>query len=321
MMQIEYVPRNFRAETLLVIDHAQAIMREYKLQGYVLTVRQLYYQFVSRNLFPDDRTWTLIDKRWVRDPNSNNKNATPNYKWLGDIINSARLAGLIDWRMIVDYTRNLQEQPAWDSPQEIMQAAVDSYHIDRWGNQSYRPEVWIEKDALLGIIKQECERLDVPYVSCRGYASQSMVWEAAQRMHSHMDRHRIPYIIHLGDHDSSGLDMSRDLVDRLDLFLGYEGWMRGEDWEFNRIALNLDQIEQYEPPPFPGKQSDSRYKQYCREHGPDSWELDALEPAVMNELIEDAVLRIRDEDLLAEVEQLEAHQRPVMQAAVDEMEL
>ena len=319
-MRVEYIQKKFHTETLRIIDLASEIMLEYQMQGFTLTVRQIYYQFVGRDLFPDDRTWTLIDGRWVRDPNSTNKNATPNYKWLGDIINSARLAGLIDWRMIVDHTRTLQKRPAWDSPQDIMQAAVDSYHIDRWGDQPYRPEIWIEKDALIGVIRRKCKELDVPYVSCRGYASQSVVWQAAQRMHDYRDHHQIPHIIHLGDHDSSGLDMSRDLRERLELFMGYEGWEPGKDWGFQRIALNMDQINEYGPPPFPGKQGDSRYKEYCKRFGPNSWELDALEPSVMNGLIEDAVLELRDDDLFDEIENTEKAQRPVMQAAVDKME-
>jgi hypothetical protein len=84
--------------------------------------------------------------------------------------------------------------------------------LDTRRNQEYYIEVWIEKDALLGILETICKKLDVPYFSCRGYVSQSSMWEAAQRFREN-DREGI--LLHLGDHDPSGIDMSRDIQERL----------------------------------------------------------------------------------------------------------
>lgn len=110
---------------------------------------------------------------------------------------------------------------------------------------------------------------------------------------------QVPVVLHLGDHDPSGIDMTRDIADRLALFSG--------GVEIKRLALNMDQVEQYSPPPNPAKTTDSRYIGYIDLYGDESWELDALEPSVMAGLIEDAVKQLRDDDVyeavLAEEEQ------------------
>jgi len=144
-------------------------------------------------------------------------------------------------------------------------------------------KVWVEKDALIGVVERACTELDVPFLSCRGFVSQSAMWQAAMRIKR---QGRDTVIIHLGDHDPSGIDMTRDIQDRLDIF-GYGGIV-------DRIALNLDQIEQYNPPPNPAKVSDSRYEGYVAEYGEDSWELDALDPKAINELITKAINEYTD---------------------------
>ncbi len=295
MRLIEYVPKKFRAESLQTIETAQEILEDYRRQGFTVTLRQLYYSFVSKDLIP---------------------NTLRSYKNLGTLINNARLAGLIDWEMLVDRTREVTEWQSWSSPREALQKVVDNYHIDMWVDQEYRPEIWIEKDALTGIIETVCGQLDVPYLSCRGYASQSTMWEAAQRMNEHMLIQQKPKIIHLGDHDPSGIDMSRDIKDRLTIFLEREGWETGEDWEFERIALSMDQINEFSPPPNYAKITDSRFEEYRDRYGTDSWELDALEPSVMNGLIRDAVEALVDDDSRYETILRERNHRKLMQDAV-----
>jgi len=86
--------------------------------------------------------------------------------------------------------------------------------------------------------------------------------------------------------------MTRDIEDRLNLFLRHHG---SDDVEINRIALNMDQIREFNPPPNPAKLSDSRSREYIWRYGNESWELDALEPAVLTALIGAAVMEYRDE--------------------------
>jgi hypothetical protein len=111
MPRIRYVDKNFGQAALEVIREANAIIAEYAAQGYDLTLRQLYYQFVSRDLLPN----------WQSE-----------YKRLGDIINDARLAGLVDWEAIVDRIRNIRALPHWSDPAAIVQAAAGSFAVDKW---------------------------------------------------------------------------------------------------------------------------------------------------------------------------------------------
>lgn len=285
MPRIKYKDVDLQPATLRLVKLCNEIIAEYQAQGFVLTLRQLYYQLVSRDSFPSDRCWRWTGSKWVRDPKGT-KNALPNYKWLGTIVNDARLAGLIDWLAIEDRTRSLRRLSHWNSPAEIVEACSKQFHMDMWAEQDYRPEVWIEKDALVGVIEGICNRLDVPYFSCRGYTSQSEMWGAAMRLREYLTIGQMPMILHLGDHDPSGKDMTRDISDRLEMFMG--------GCKVNRLALNMNQVRRYKPPPNPAKTADSRYRAYIAEFGGESWELDALEPRVIADLISDAVTRLVD---------------------------
>jgi hypothetical protein len=315
-VKIEYVPKNFSNGSLRIIELAEQICTDYAAQGFDLTLRQLYYQFVARGHIPNKDT---------------------EYKRLGSIINDARLAGLVDWDHIVDRTRNLRTLGHWDDPADIIGSAVNSFRTDKWATQPVRIEVWIEKDALVGVLDATCPGLDVPYFSCRGYTSQSEIWGAAQRLDQYLWAGQDVLIIHLGDHDPSGIDMSRDIEDRLRMFTRKDkiehmkdmlrGWVKEgkieykgkneegheeyikqavammDQWEDNscgnleirRIALNMDQVEQYDPPPNPAKLTDSRATGYIDNFGDESWELDALDPATLSALITTEVEEARDQ--------------------------
>jgi hypothetical protein len=283
--KIRYQDKNFQPETLAIIEACDAIVREYQAQGFLLTLRQIYYKFVARDLFPEDRRWRWTGTKWVRDPNGT-KNAEPNYKWLGSIVNDGRLAGLLDWSAIEDRTRELEKLSHFESPSDIVEACAEQFHVDLWIDQKYRPEVWIEKDALVGIIEGICNELDVPFFSCRGYTSQSEMWNAAMRLERYKEESKTPVIFHFGDHDPSGQDMTRDIIDRMQMFMG--------GTRLERLALNMNQIEEHNPPPSPAKLTDSRCRAYVAEFGDDSWELDALEPAVIVGLIRTNIRRLMD---------------------------
>ena len=261
-MRQAFVDKVFADKTLIVIQAANNILEEYNAQGLVLTLRQLYYQFVARGLLPNKQS---------------------EYKRLGSIINDARLAGYIDWSMLEDRTRYLRKPPSWESPSAIMSAVAKQYREDLWASQTHRPEVWIEKDALIGVIERACDDLRVPYFACRGYASQTSQYDAGMRLAGYIGKQKqSPIIFHLGDHDPSGMDMTRDNKERVRMFMGWRV-------PVIRLALNMDQIQQYNPPPNPAKETDSRSSSYINEYGTESWELDALEPSVIDRLIRDAI--------------------------------
>jgi hypothetical protein len=325
-MRALYVARDFKPDSLRVIRQAEAIAAEYAAQGYDLTLRQLYYQFVARGLIP---------------------NRQSEYKRLGSLVNDARLAGLLDWDYIVDRTRSLSDLAHWEDPAEIVAAVARQFRLAKWDTQPVRVEVWIEKEALAGVVERVCQRLDVPFFACRGYVSQSEQWAAGQRFYEAIaERDQDVVVLHLGDHDPSGLDMTRDNTDRLATFLrgdrirhlvaDYEATVgpfpdRDDDPDtyreltdrleafvdrltVRRIALNMDQVLEYDPPPNPAKLTDSRVGPYLAEHGDESWELDALPPDVLAQLIEDHVDELRDDDARAEVAADEDRHRELLGA-------
>lgn len=257
----------FRPETRKVIRMCNEIIEYYQGLGFTMTLRQLYYQMVSQHNYP---------------------NTVQSYKRLGSIVNDARLAGKIDWGAIEDRTRNVRKLPSWTTPESILRAVSEQYREDPWLQQDYAPEVWIEKDALVGVIEGICNRLRVPYFACRGYTSQSETYEAGKRFQWVEASGRRPIVLHLGDHDPSGIDMTRDNADRLMMFAGVKVKVR-------RLALNMPQVEEYDPPPNPAKETDARFSGYQEQFGDESWELDALPPDVIASLIEDAVSELIDE--------------------------
>lgn len=291
MPRIAYTTKNFRPATLAVIEKANEICAEYARQGFDLTLRQLYYQFVARDLIP---------------------NRANEYDKLGSIINDARLAGLLDWSYINDRTRNLRGRSHWESADEIVRGAAQSYHRDLWEDQGTRVEVWIEKDALVGVISGACEALDVDYFSCRGYVSQSEMWAAARRHARYLNADQDVVVLHLGDHDPSGIDMTRDIADRLAMFTGYNARLSVE-----RIALTMDQVNEHNPPPNPAKLTDSRIEGYIALYGYESWELDALDPATLVGLINEHVGNYTDEGTMQDAIDRTEHERELLTAASD----
>lgn len=293
-MKIAYIDKVFRTKSRVMIAKANQVIEEWQAKGYDLTLRQLYYQFVAHDLFTDDRKFRWTGSNWVKDPNGT-KNADPNYDMLGELINDARLAGLIDWDAIVDRTRNLKAMAHWNQPSEIISSSAAQFRYDLWKDQPTRVEVWVEKDALVDVIGRAANKFDVPFFSCRGYTSQSEMWGAGQRMGQYIaDGATSVVILHLGDHDPSGVDMTRDIDDRLTMFTHGDGTTAPI---IKRIALTMAQIKKYNPPPNPAKLTDCRAQGYIKEFGNESWELDALEPDVIAKLVETNIKNLMDEDL------------------------
>lgn len=268
-MREMFVKKNFHGSSLQIIERAQVIIDYMGGKGYSITVRQLYYQFVTRNWLP---------------------NTVKSYKRLVSIINDARLAGALDWDSIVDRTRFLRRIPDYHNPRRFMLSVGQQYAEDLWRNQANYVETWIEKDALIGVIEGPCDEWRVPYYSCRGYGSQSEMYEASKRLLSVAHGGRRVTILHLSDHDPSGLDMTNDIEQRLDMFCG-DGVVN-----VRRIALTMDQIDEYNPPPNPAKETDSRFAGYAEQFGDESWELDSLDPEVISELVTTNIRELCDEE-------------------------
>lgn len=268
-----FEPKKFSSTHEYVIAEAIRICREMQQQGYTLTLRQVYYQFVGHDLFPDE--W-----QYKSGSGGYTKNDNRNYKKLGKILSAARRAGVLDWDAFGDRTRNFRGRAHWDSLGEFLRAQRWYYTIDYWVEQEVVPEVWVEKDALINVVGTAARGYDVTTFSSRGYPSDSALYEAAQRIKERWEQQgQITKIIHLADHDPSGVDMSRAIQDTLELFDCYEDAL-----EVKRIALNIEQTHGL-PPNF-AKATDTRTSGYVSRFGTtDAWELDAIQASTLGDWI------------------------------------
>ena len=292
MSREEFIPKTFNAKHQGLIDIADSIMRQYGAQGYDLSLRQLYYQFVAHHGF---------------------RNTVQNYKLLGGVISDARLAGELDWDSLVDRGRETLQNPHWEDPATFLEQCAPQFRIDLWKDQTYHVEVMVEKQALEGVLVPVCRRLDVAFTANKGYSSSSSLHEIGARLNDAISDNKKVVVIYLGDHDPSGIDMTRDVLDRLRLFSSVSCWSsdtRAIEWldefdpgyfdegdepfQVDRIALNMPQIEEYNPPPNPAKESDSRAVGYIQRFGSESWELDALDPEVLATLVDTKIRSYMD---------------------------
>lgn len=319
-MKQEFIAKIFPSRNAMVIEEADRIIEEYQQQGYTLTLRGLYYQFISRDTLPE--SW--IDKAYNikngLDPDT--KNTTKNYKRLGDLINDAKLAGILDWSAITDQGRSSTTIWGWDSPEEILRNSAEGYYIDKWATQPFHVEVMVEKDALSGIISPVCRDLQVGWSANKGYSSGSTMYRTGRRIKAKLEEGKRVLFLYLGDHDPSGLDMTNDVEGRLRMFAReHSAHITSEpdeyDFEVRRIALNMPQVRDFNPPPNPAKETDSRFKKYRDEYGDESWELDALPPPTISGLIEEAVLAVRDDSLWSESVEAETVSREEIGRFID----
>lgn len=282
--------KSFNNESRAKIALCNEILEEYG--GMRLTLRQLYYQFVSRDLIP---------------------NSEKSYKSLGKLVSDARLAGLIDWELIEDRGRTPVEWAQWNNIRDCVEQAERQFRLPRWRGQPRHVELWVEKQALAGVLQPIAAKWHITLMVNKGYSSQSAMRESAQRfIDASPDEGST--LLYLGDHDPSGEDMVRDIRERLELFGVY-------NLDVEKVALTMAQIKQYNPPPNPAKLSDSRAKEYIRKFGHHSWEVDALPPRVLASLIEAGIRANCDVDLMNEVKAEEEVLKKRLGKAMDKAKL
>jgi hypothetical protein len=251
----------FKDDSLERIQRCNEIIEEYQAQGLTLTLRQLYYQLVTKNIIP---------------------NAERSYKNLSALVTDARMAGKMDWTAIEDRVRQPQVPLEFRDMQHRIDSALRNYRLPRWEGQEQYVELWVEKDALAGVLQPIAFEYHITLMVNRGYSSASAMYESAQRFIEGADRASTGgalscVLLYLGDHDPSGEDMVRDVAERLVTF--------GAEIEVKKVALTMTQVKRYKPPPNPAKLSDPRAAAYVAEHGGSSWEVDALPPNVLARLI------------------------------------
>lgn len=279
------------------LAEVNAIIEEYRADGYVLTLRQLYYQLVSRDIIP---------------------NKDSEYKKLGRILTKGRMAGVVHWDAIEDRGRVPYKPATWDSPEDIVRAVAKQYRKDRMADQDVHVEVWVEKDALSGVLKRITERYGVELMVNKGYSSTSAMHDSYLRFQDAVDDGKDVVVLYLGDHDPSGIDMVRDIRERTQIFFGvdpaeadlYSG--DHERFSVERIALTKEQIDSFNPPPNPTKVTDPRADWYLDEYGHTSWEVDALKPQDLLDIVDRAIKRHVDLDQFEGVKEQEELEKGVL---------
>lgn len=313
----KYNPKN---ETRVLLQHVISIVDDYARQGLTLTLRQLYYQLVSKDLI---------------------RNEEKQYKRIGEIVSRARRGGWLDWEALEDRVRVPRRPSEFRDLDELVQAALNSYRLPRMKGQETYVELWVEKDALAGVLLPIANRYHVTLMVNRGYSSTSAMKEAGERirataMELEVDR---ACVLYLGDLDPSGEDMVRDVGERLDEYTN-----RGRifkiveknsekdievetdaarakrmpyiDVEVRKLALTMAQVEEYEPPPNPAKTTDSRFEKFQQQHGDESWEVDALPPSVLRDIIETELDELIDDQKVEEIREQEKLDKELLTKAV-----
>jgi hypothetical protein len=269
-----------------------------------MTLRQIYYRLVSKHVFP------------------NNLNQ---YKALSRYLVKARENGEVDWRRIEDRARTTHGgdygRDGIDDIESFLQDKIDEFKnlweyigLTSWKGQENYVEVWIEKDALSRLAENAVSDLNVKVCPSKGYSSFTYIAETVNRLRRIKDRNI--HILYFGDFDPSGLDIERDLYERL------VRYGAPSDLQVTRIALSREQIDEYNLPPFPAKVKDARHERFVYETGStDSVELDALEPPILSAMIHDAVSDLIDWETWREREEEESDLKEKIREKLEEVEI
>lgn len=277
------------------VNAVNQVIRQYQMP---LTLRQIYYRLVAGGLIPNRRSA---------------------YNGLSAQLVKAREAGEVDERRIVDRSRSTIDR-AFDSPQDFFEAvlytAENRFFRRFWTTQETYCEAWVEKDALSQVIAGAVEGLNTIVAPSRGYSSFSYIRDAVRRFEKNRGDADQVVILHLGDHDPSGLDMTRDLRER---FVNYS-----YEYDFRvqvkRVALTFDQVQERNLIPNPTKIQDPRAQGYIERYGNECWELDAIEPDELVEMVEQAVSdQVTDWEAWDELKDQDQRERDEIKAALEDM--
>jgi len=271
------------------LDKIKQIL-EYKEQGYLpVTLRHLYYKLVSRSLIEND---------------------VHEYRKVGKLMTYARENHIIPYDYLTDSSRIPSIVSQFDNLKDLGNAAINSYKKRRWKYQDCYLEVWIEKAAMTSTIEDITRKYCVPLITGKGYNSLPIIWDAYNRMKEYNKEQNI--ILYLGDHDPSGVNMDVDIKNRFMKNFGIEP-------DIQRIALTMDQIQQYNLPSQFAKKKDPRYKNYKNQFGLESWEIEALPIKIIRELLENKIKEYIDFDKYNRVLEQEVQDKERFKEIIEEL--
>ncbi|HEY4707048.1 MAG TPA: hypothetical protein VII64_06265 [Thermodesulfobacteriota bacterium] len=253
--------RGIAQKTIALIVNAHELLEA----EHPMTLRQLFYRLVSiRGL----------------------QNSRADYQKLSRVMTQAREAGDINHEWLVDRSKPEIVPSVWRDPAGYLEAVARSYRRDYWQDQPYYAELWLEKDSLTGSVEGLVGELGITLRAHRGYSSTTKKLEIARLFDSKKKPIRIFYI---GDHDPSGLDIERDLLDKISKYQRTDNYATIE-----RLGILREDIALFNLPPLQIKDSDSRAPKFRLQHGAEVVEADALPPVELRARIREKVEALID---------------------------
>lgn len=268
-------------KTQELLEEAIEILREQN----PMTVRQLYYQLVSRQVI---------------------KNNQSRYNAVSRLMAYARKNGIVPWNWMEDRLRKPRAVSMWDGLEDFAGTAVRAYRLNVWATQPEYFEAWLEKDALSGIFEDALRPYGVTLNVGRGYDGWDSIHNAAER---YKDEEYVT-ILYFGDFDPSGEDMARSLSDRI-----HE--LGCDNFELVKCALTLEDVEKYNLPTDFTKKTDTRRKKFIKKYGDVSVELDALPANVLRSRLISEIENKMDLQALDEIRREESYDKDEIYKALN----
>lgn len=271
---------------------------------YAMTLRQLFYALVSS---------AAISK------------AEPAYGRLKRVMRDLREDGTVPWGWLVDHTRSVFAARTWEGLEGLLADSARLYRRDLMRQQEVAIQLWAESDSIGSVVAPVADRYTIPTFIGRGYSARGYLWNAARDAVAAHAAGKDVHILHVGDHDPSGVDIFRDVEETLRLYVtavesrlpvasvrrtfdeddiaGSTAWL-----EVERLALLPEQIEAHDLPVRPPKASDARTASFS---GPGAVEVEALPVEALLAIVEHAITDRIDTEALRVAELAEASEREV----------
>lgn len=243
-----------------------------------MTVRQVFYQATVRGLVEKEES---------------------GYAKVQTDLVLMRRERWLPYHYLADNTRWQRKPQTWGSMEEAVLETARFYRKSLWQDADAYVEIWLEKDALSGVIMPVTSMYDVPLMVARGYASLSFLHSAAEYM---AEVGKPVYVYHLGDFDPSGVNAGEKIEQTL------REMAPEAEIHFERLAVTPDQIRRWFLPTRPTKKSDTRSKGF----GDVSVELDAIHPQQLRDLVEEAINRHLPQEQYRILKEAEESERQVL---------
>jgi hypothetical protein len=276
-----YAPRSTkrRRRTKAAIRAIKNALHDTLAAANPMTARQVFYQVVSQGVI--DKTEQEYKQTVVR------------------LLSNMRLDGEIPFGWIADNTRWMRKPRSYSSIEEALRSTAATYRRSLWRNQDAYVEIWLEKDALAGVVYEVTEPWDVPLMVVRGFSSLSFLYEAAQAIQA---QDKPAFLYYLGDWDPSGVHIDKNIEKRLRQFAP------DADITFERVAVTREQIETMQLPTRPTKKSDSRSKGFKG----NSVEVDAIPAQTLRDLVTKYIVQHIDKHALRVMTVAEENEREIL---------